>query len=279
MAKDLLRQTRDYFKAQGIPEIDASILLEHLLKCTRSEVQLKVLRMSEEEVIQLDRDLRRLVLRRQNGEPVQYITGRAPFRYLEYQVGPGVLIPRPETESLVSLVLAAIHENLPKKKLTLVDLGSGSGCIAISLATESAELSVTAVENSEDALAWLHKNVATLAPGIRIVEGSVSAACKGESFDLVVANPPYIPNGQVLPVEVRKEPAVALFGGDAEGVATPALFISAATRLLQPGGFLAMEHDQSQGDAIGGLLSANFQEIKLVNDLTGRPRFTTARKS
>lgn len=97
MAKDLLRQTRDYFKAQGIPEVDATILLEHLLQCTRTEVQLKLLRMNDEEINSLDRELRRLVSRRQNGEPVQYITGSAPFRYLEFQVGPGVLIPRPET--------------------------------------------------------------------------------------------------------------------------------------------------------------------------------------
>ena len=278
MAKDLLRQTRDYFKAQGIPEIDASILLEHLLTCRRSELQLKVLRMTEEEVDELDRDLRRLVLRRQNGEPVQYITGTAPFRYLEYQVGPGVLIPRPETESLVALVLAEIQEHPSTQKLSAIDLGSGSGCVAISLASESADLSVTAVENSADALSWLQKNVATLAPQVRIVEASVVTACKGELFDVVVSNPPYVPNAQELPVEVRKEPAVALFGGDAQGMAIPALFISAATRLLKPGGFFAMEHDQTQGDAIAALLSPAYEEIKLVNDLTGRPRFTVAKK-
>ena len=278
MARDLLRQTRDYFKAQGIPEIDASILLEHLLNCTRSEVQLKVLRMSDDEVNELDRDLRRLVLRRQNGEPVQYITGTAPFRYLEYQVGPGVLIPRPETESLVALVLAEIQEQPPTQKLNVIDLGSGSGCVAISLATERVELSVTAVENSEDALPWLHKNVETLAPQVRIVADSVVIACQGELFDLVVSNPPYVPNAQDLPVEVRKEPAVALFGGDAQGITIPALFIAAATRLLKSGGFFAMEHDQTQGDAIAALLSADYQDIKLVNDLTGRPRFTVAKK-
>ena len=278
MAKDLLRQTRDYFKAQGIPEIDASILLEHLLTCRRSELQLKVLRMTEEEVDELDRDLRRLVLRRQNGEPVQYITGTAPFRYLEYQVGPGVLIPRPETESLVALVLAEIQEHPPTQKLSVIDLGSGSGCVAISLASESADLSVTAVENSADALSWLQKNVATLAPQVRIVEASVVTACNGELFDVVVSNPPYVPNAQELPVEVRKEPAVALFGGDAQGMAIPALFISAATRLLKPGGFFAMEHDQAQGAAVANLLGFEYEEIKLVNDLTGRPRFTVAKK-
>ncbi len=195
MRKDLLRQTRDYFKAQGIPEVDASILLEHLLQCSRRRGSTQLLRMDDAEVDETDRELRRLVLRRQNGEPVQYITGTAPFRYLEYQVGPGVLIPRPETESLVGAVLNEITSS----RSTVIDLGSGSGCVAISLATERKGLKVTAVENSPEALVWLKKNVATLAPKIRIVEADVKNACKGETFDVVVANPPYVPTGQSLP--------------------------------------------------------------------------------
>ena len=278
MAKDLLRQTRDYFKAQGIPEIDASLLLEHLLQCSRSEVQLKLLRMSDEEVDTLDRELRRLVLRRQNGEPVQYITGNAPFRYLEYQVGPGVLIPRPETESLVSLVLEEVDKSGSQPQ-TLIDLGSGSGCIAISLASERKNLAVTAVENSKDAFAWLEKNIATLAPQVRVVLESAESACKGETFDYVVANPPYIPVGQPLPVEVRKEPESALFGGDKAGIAIPAAFLTAATRLLKTGGFLAVEHHETQGALIADLLAAKYTDIKTIKDLTGRVRFTTARKS
>lgn len=277
MATDLLRQTRDYFKVQGIPEIDASILLEHLLGCTRSEVQLKLLRLTPDETQELDRSLRRLVLRRQNGEPVQYITGMAPFRYLEYEVGPGVLIPRPETESLVSLVLEATKPT-SRTKISVIDLGSGSGCIAISLATERKNLKVTAVENSAAALPWLYKNIARLSPSVRVIESDVSTACIGETFQIVVANPPYIPKGQLLPVEVRKEPAEALFGGGLDGVAAPAAFISAALRLLSPGGLLALEHDESQGSAVAILLEESFININLVNDLTGRPRFTTARK-
>ena len=278
MAKDLLRQTRDYFKAQGIPEIDASLLLEHLLQCSRSEVQLKLLRMSDEEVDTLDRELRRLVLRRQNGEPVQYITGNAPFRYLEYQVGPGVLIPRPETESLVSLVVEEIDKSGSQSQ-TLIDLGSGSGCIAISLASERKNLAVTAVENSKGAFAWLEQNIATLAPQVRAVLGSAESACKGETFDYVVANPPYIPVGQPLPVEVRKEPESALFGGDKAGMTIPAAFLAAATRLLKSGGFLAIEHHETQGALIADLLAAKYTDINTIKDLTGRVRFTTARKS
>ncbi len=275
MATDLLRATRDYFKAQNIPEVDASILFEYLLKCTRSEVQLTLLRMGEDELNLLDRELRRLVLRRQNGEPVQYITGSAPFRYLEYQVGPGVLIPRPETESLVALVLKEIdRRNSAKSKV--VDLGAGSGCIAIAIASERVGTAVTAVENSPEASEWLAKNVATLAPQVRVVVGGVSDACRGEKFEIVVANPPYIPSGENLPAEVRKEPAGALFGGDVAGMAVPRQFIAAAERLLVPGGFLALEHHESQGDAIAKVLASKFIDLTLVKDLTGRPRFTTA---
>lgn len=275
MVKDLLRQTRDYFKAQSIPEVDASILLEHLLKCSRSEIQLKLLRMSDEEVHDLDRNLRRLVLRRQNGEPVQYIIGKAPFRYLEYHVGPGVLIPRPETESLVSLVLEAVPNS---SAANVVDLGSGSGCIAISLATERKNFKVTAVENSKEALIWLHKNVEELAPEVKVIELEVKSACKGENFDVVVANPPYIPSDEELSIEVRKEPSVALFGGGLEGLTIPEEFIGAAVRLLKSGGLLALEHHESQAAAIRRLLVENFTEIQSINDLTGRPRFTLARK-
>lgn len=274
MAKDLLRQTKDYFKAQGIAQVDASILLEYIVECSRSELQLKLLRMNDSEIDEVDRTLRRLVLRRQNGEPVQYITGSAPFRYQEYAVGPGVLIPRPETESLVSLVLGEISG----RNLSVIDLGSGSGCIAIALATESQSLVVTAVESSSEALPWLQKNVATLAPSVRIIESDVADACDDETFDIVVANPPYILTHQILPIEVRKEPAVALFGGGPDGTELPAKFIAAARRLLNPEGFLALEHDQTQGAAIERLLIADFLDINLVVDLTGRPRFTTARK-
>lgn len=274
MTRDLLRQTKDYFKAQGIAQVDASILLEYIVDCSRSELQLKLLRMNDSEIDEVDRTLRRLVLRRQNGEPVQYITGSAPFRYQEYAVGPGVFIPRPETESLVSLVLGEING----KNLSVIDLGSGSGCIAISLATESQSLVVTAVESSSEALPWLQKNVATLAPNVRIIESDVVDACDDETFDIVVANPPYILSDQILPIEVRKEPAVALFGGGSDGTELPAKFIAAASRLLNPGGFLAIEHDQTQGAAIERLLIPDFLDINLVVDLTGRPRFTTARK-
>jgi len=277
MAKDLLRETREYFKAQNIPEIDATILLTHLLQCSRGELPLKLLKMSESEIKEVDRDLRRMVLRRQNSEPVQYIIGTAPFRYQVYGVGPGVLIPRPETESLVSLVIGFLADRSPGQ--SVIDLGSGSGCIAISIATEVENVQVTAVEKSPDAAIWLKKNSARLTPDLRIIEADVTVALMGETFDVVVANPPYIPNreyAEFLTPEVRKEPEIALRGGPEDGMDVPREFIAAAARLLKSGGYCALEHHETQTDLVAEAMSVDFVQIKGLPVLTGRARFTTA---
>ena len=271
IAKDLLRITQDYFKAQNIPAVEADLLLAHLLGCKKSEVQLTLMKQSEEKIDEINRELRRMVLRRQNGEPLQYIIGRAPFRYLEYAVGPGVLIPRPETESLVQLVLDR------KPTGSLIDLGSGSGCIAISLAKESKEeLAVTAVEKSPEAIVWLKRNVKEQDAQVRIVESDVKDACVGELFDVVVANPPYIPNTQILPANVKYEPEMALYGGNGDGMDIPDIFVEAAIRLLKSGGFFAVEHHEDQEAVMVKALEGNFTDITSHRDLTGRPRFTTA---
>ena len=271
IAKDLLRITQDYFKAQNIPTVEADLLLAHLLGCKKSEVQLTLMKQSEEKIDEINRELRRMVLRRQNGEPLQYIIGSAPFRYLEYAVGPGVLIPRPETESLVQLVLDRNPQG------AVIDLGSGSGCVAISLAKESTQaLTVTAVEKSAEAVVWLKKNIAQHGVKVRVVESDVQDACVGELFDVVVANPPYIPTTQILPIDVRYEPEMALYGGTGDGMDIPSAFIQAAIRLFHSGVFFAIEHHEDQEEAIVKALAENFTEITSHRDLTGRPRFTTA---
>ena len=271
IAKDLLRITQDYFKAQNIPTVEADLLLAHLLGCKKSEVQLTLMKQSEEKIDEINRELRRMVLRRQNGEPLQYIIGRAPFRYLEYAVGPGVLIPRPETESLVQLVLDR------KPTGSVIDLGSGSGCIAISLAKESKEeLAVTSVEKLPEAIVWLKRNVKEQDAQVRIVESDVKDACVGELFDDVVANPPYIPNTQILPANVKYEPEMALYGGNGDGMDIPDIFVEAAIRLLKSGGFFAVEHHEDQEAVMVKALEGNFTDITSHRDLTGRPRFTTA---
>jgi release factor glutamine methyltransferase len=215
-----------------------------------------------------------LVKRRCNHEPVQYLTGTAGFRNLDLVVGPGVLVPRPETEGLVEEVLKHIA-NLPGP-VSVIDLGAGSGAMAISIATEAPNTHVIAVEKSLDAIEWLKQNVAFYDEKIRIVQGDVADVLEGVKCDVVVANPPYVPDSQPLPKDVANfEPAIALFGGP-DGLELPKRFIDAAARLLKTGGLLAVEHTETQGAAIANLLSADFNQIALHQDLTGRPRWTSA---
>jgi release factor glutamine methyltransferase len=218
-----------------------------------------------------------LIKRRCKHEPVQYLTGTAGFRNLNLVVGPGVLVPRPETEGLVEEVLKHIA-NLPGP-VSVIDLGAGSGAMAISIATEAPNTHVIAVEKSADAIEWLKQNVAFYDESIRIVQGDVSDVLDGVKCDVVVANPPYVPDSQPLPKDVANfEPAIALFGGS-DGLELPKRFIDAAARLLKAGGLLAIEHTETQGEAIAKLLSNDFVQIALHQDLTGRPRWTSSIRS
>ena len=207
---------------------------------------------------------------------MQYLTGLAYFRHLELQVGPGVLVPRPESELLVESVLT--HIETLSGEVSVVDLGSGSGAFALAIATEASQTHVIAVEKSPEAVTWLKANVSFIDEKVRIIEADVASALDGVKCDVVIANPPYIPDGQALPKDVaRHEPAVALFGGE-DGMSSPIIFIETATRLLKSGGFLAIEHHESQGEKIQRILSENFTDILLHNDLNNRPRFTTAKR-
>ena len=220
-----------------------------------------------------------MLFRSISSEPVQYITGVSYFRNLELEVGPGVLIPRPETEGLVSYVLNNLKEfEKNSNEISVVDLGSGSGAIALAIATENPKTRVIAVENSVDALPWLKENIAKYVPDLRLVEDDVSMALAGIKCDVVVTNPPYVPNSINLPPNVlNHEPKVAIFGGET-GLEIPALFINAATRLLKPDGLLVIEHAEEHGEAIAEILSVDFDQIELHYDLNQRPRFTSARR-
>jgi len=215
-----------------------------------------------------------LLDRRLNHEPLQYVTGVAPFRYLELEVGPGVLVPRPESELLVDAVLAHI-KNLPAP-VSVIDLGAGSGALALAIATEAPGTRVIAVEKSAEAIYWLKKNVSVYAENVRVIEGDVADVLPGIKCDVVIANPPYIPDSQSLPRDVVGfEPHDALFGGPT-GMELPAIFIAAASRLLKSGGVLVIEHTEEQGIAIAGELALDFEDIALHDDLVGRPRWTSA---
>jgi release factor glutamine methyltransferase len=218
------------------------------------------------------------------GRPVQYITGSAPFRYLDLEVGEGVLIPRPETELLVDRAIGFLSSAEDKDVAkSVVDLGAGSGAISIAIATEATlknlKVSVVAVEKSEKASEFLNKNIAKYDLPIRVVVEDVQTALPGVKADLVVANPPYIPNDESLPKEVENyEPEIALRGGKVDGMQVPKLFIEAAARLLKPDGILIMEHHENQSDLVKQALKEDFKLPQTHADLTGRDRFTSARK-
>ena len=239
------------------------------------------------------------VSRRASREPLQHIVGRAPFRYLDLQVGKGVFVPRPETEIVVEAGLDWLRESGISKP-TVVDLCAGSGAIGLSIAAEVADAQVWAVEKSPEAFQYLQKNFEEAAKkweNIQIFSRyhavladatkSHISDCTPElhaicgKVDLVITNPPYVPESQVPEqVEVREyDPPLALYGGSADGLLIPEQIMRAAFALLKSGGAMVMEHDISQGDALKKYAeSVGFSRARVGNDLTGRPRYTFAEK-
>jgi len=276
--REILKDAKEQLALSEIEGVDAEILLAHVLGISRMDLHNPVvlertIEAIEDKSIALE-TFHDLLARRILHEPLQYITGTAYFRNLELKVGPGVLVPRPESELLVGAVLTHIA-NLPAP-VSVIDLGSGSGALALAIATEAANSRVIAVEKSDEALVWLKKNVEAIVEDLRIVHSDVKDALPGIKCDVVIANPPYIQDESDLPRDVvEHEPAIALFGG-VDGMDAPREFIFASARLLKPGGLLAIEHNESQGNLIAQELSQEFEEILLHNYLTGRPRWTSA---
>jgi release factor glutamine methyltransferase len=275
--KEFLRSGKDQLAAAGFPEVDAEHLLAHVLGISRMELHNPVLvenaitAIGETTII--EENFWKLLDRRCAHEPLQYLTGIAYFRYLEIEVGPGVLVPRPESELLVEAVLKNIESRTGA--VSVVDLGAGSGALTLAIATEAPNAHVIAVEKDAAAVEWLRKNVARISEDVRILESDVAEALEGVKCDVVIANPPYIPDAQELPKDVADhEPAIALFGG-VDGMDLPIRFIEAAARLLKSGGFLAIEHHESQPAAIAEAMANEFSDVVTHNDLVGRPRFTT----
>jgi release factor glutamine methyltransferase len=282
--KELLRAAFTQFEKNRIPLVDAEILLAHLLGVSRKEIHSQGLEIADEQLKKITNEYNDLLSQRILGRPVQYITGSAPFRYLDLEVGEGVLIPRPETELLVDRAIGFLSSAKDKDVAkSVVDLGAGSGAISIAIASEATlknlKVSVVAVEKSEKASEFLNRNIAKYDLPIRVVVEDVQTALPGVKADLVVANPPYIPNDESLPKEVENfEPEIALRGGKVDGMQVPKLFIEAAARLLKSDGILIMEHHENQSDLIKQALKEDFKLPQTHADLTGRDRFTSARK-
>jgi release factor glutamine methyltransferase len=276
--KELLRQAKSQLDESGISQVDAEHLLAHCLGVTRMDLHNPVILESTLATIgdeqTIEETFATLVERRIGFEPLQYLTGTAPFRHLEIEVGPGVLVPRPESELLVEAVLQ--HISNMEGIVSVVDLGAGSGALSLAIATEAENARVIAVEKSADAIIWLKRNVSRIDEKVRIVEGDVSEVLIGVKCDLVIANPPYIPDDQVLPRDVAGfEPHIALFGGPT-GIEIPRQFIAAASRLLKSGGVLVIEHTEEQGLVIEAELALDFENVVLHHDLNNRPRWSSA---
>jgi release factor glutamine methyltransferase len=267
--------------AAGVPDpaVDAELLLGHVLGIGRGEVQAKIATdaglANEHEVA-----FRGLVVRRAAREPLQHLTGRAPFRSLELAVGPGVFIPRPETETVAQLAIDALRAAAEPEPVA-VDLGTGSGAIALALASEVPHARVFAVERSAEAYAWAERNVAEFGlDNLTLVLGDLDGAfpdLEGRAA-VVVSNPPYIPADAVpRDPEVRLfDPAEALYGGE-DGLDVVHVVSATGLRLLHAGGTLVIEHGESQGADIRGLLAAAGWRAPATHpDLLGRDRATTA---
>jgi release factor glutamine methyltransferase len=273
LAPVLAKATSDLAAAGvGSPRADAEWLAAHVLGVPRGRLPLvDTVRASE-----LSR-FAGLVARRAERIPLQHLLGTAPFRHLELAVGDGVFVPRPETEALAGW---GIGHTAPGA--TVVDLCSGSGAIALSVADESPAGRVIAVERSPAALAWLRRNAS--GTPVEVVAGDVTdpalLADLAGRVDVVLCNPPYVPDGTPVPPEVSgHDPAEAVFGG-VDGLAVIRPVVRLAGTLLRPGGVLGVEHDDVHAAAVPDLLRADgrFGEVTEHHDLAGRPRYATARR-
>jgi release factor glutamine methyltransferase len=273
--KELLRAAFSQFEKNQIQAVDAELLLAHLLGISRKQIHAQNIDLADVDREKIAAEYADLINQRLLGRPVQYITGSAPFRYLDLEVGEGVLIPRPESELIVDRVIGYLNSADDKDLAkSVIDLGAGSGA-----ALKGLKISMVAVEKSAEAAAWLNKNIAKYDLPIRVVIEDVVTALPDVKADLVVANPPYIPNDEKLPKEVANyEPEIALRGGPVDGMQIPKIFIDSAARLLKPGGFFIMEHHEMQSNLVTNAMAENFTSIQTHSDLTGRDRFTSARR-
>lgn len=253
--------------ASGIesPRADAELLAAHVLGVPRGR-----LLIIDEFTEATRRRFTDLVAGRARRVPLQHLTGVAPFFGLELAVGPGVFVPRPETELLAEWGIGAVATiEWP----TVIDLCSGSGALALALATARPGARVYAVERSPEALKWLRRNVS--GTGVEVVEGDVREVELPAPADLVLSNPPYVPAAVPVPPEVGFDPEDAVFAGD-EGLDLIPTVIARAAHMLREGGRLGFEHDETHTVAVTDLLTPGFQQIETHLDLAGRPRFTTA---
>jgi len=272
--EEALRAAERQLREAGVPSprVDAELLAAHLLGVSRGRLRALALTGSS-----APPGFQQLVDERARRVPLQHLTGTAHFRRVELAVGPGVFVPRPETETVAQLVIdRAARLGRPR----IVDLGTGSGAIAAAVADEVPHAEVYAVELSELALAWAAPNLEPF--GVHLVRGDLATALDEHngSFDVVVSNPPYIP-ADAVPIEpevAEYDPRMALYGGGADGMELPRAAVGSAARLLAPGGYFVMEHAEVQAPWVAVFLerSGLWTSVTTHQDLGGRDRATSA---
>ncbi|MET0736331.1 MAG: peptide chain release factor N(5)-glutamine methyltransferase [Microbacterium sp.] len=276
-----LRRAAETLARAGVPDplVDAELLAAHVLGVPRGGVQAAAIRGDAVDP-QAEARLDALVARRATREPLQHLTGSAPFRHLELHVGPGVFVPRPETEIVAQLAIDALRAAASVSPVA-VDLGTGSGAIALAMATEVPHARVFAAENSGDAFVWTKENFALVgADNARLAFIDLEHAFPelDGTVSVVASNPPYVPDAAIpRDPEVRFfDPPAALYGG-ADGLDVVRVLSGVGLRLAHPGGTIVIEHGEWQGADIRDILSADGWRAAATHpDLTMRDRATTA---
>jgi release factor glutamine methyltransferase len=282
---DLRRLVRDAaarLAAAGVDSdwYDAGMLAVHVLGIEQRELVLRdTCTRDQADAIE------ELVARRCARIPLQHLTGRAYFRRLSLVVGPGVFVPRPETEVVVEAVLDAVTAMTGEgvDHPLVVDLCTGSGAIAASVAVEAPQTRVAAVELSAEAHAWAERNLQGLGVDVRLGDAADAFRDLDGTVDVVVSNPPYIPHGAVIrdPEVLEHDPGLALWGGGEDGLDVMRGVAARAAGLLRVGGLVVVEHADVQGPAVVALLEGTGSFVDVVDhrDLAGRDRFTTGRRT
>lgn len=274
--RTLLAEAVARLEAAGVasPRFDAESLLAHVLGVPRIQATLASVSSSSRAAFE------ELLARREKREPLQHLTGEAPFRHLVLKIGPGVFVPRPETEVVAGYAIDALSS---MSAPVVVDLCAGSGAIALAVATEVPSAVVYAVELDRMAFEWASRNVAGHA--VTLVRGDAAGALPelDGTVDLVVANPPYIPMAAYESVEQEArdhDPALALWSGE-DGLDAIRVIERSAARLLRPGGIVVVEHADVQGESAPAVFASTgaWQSVRDRPDLAGRPRFVTAVRS
>ncbi len=254
----------------AIDRVDAQAIMAHMLGVNRAYLAahpMHVLTESQDARIDI------MVAQRAMGMPVAYLVGKREFYSRDFEVGPDVLIPRPETETLVEAAIG--HSRAGANPASALDLGTGSGIVAITLACETPGLAVTATDSSRAALGIARANAKALGANVEFLEGEWYAPVKGRRFDLIVSNPPYVAGSDphLAEGDLRFEPRHALTDGSGDGLDSIRAIVAGARDHLNPGGGILIEHGYDQAQAVARLLGqAGFVDLESIRDLSGIPR-------